>query len=236
MRSEPASTILDLRSDVLASPTRLDIAVIEAAMLWPDDPEMQDNAIRSAFVELSYSIVDQLSPQQKSEVISVAREALPIRTLMAEVKKSRFIKGVIVGSVLHGILVKLSLDPENASKKSIITACIAPFQETKNSGYLRISEKTFDNDVWPRFKSVAHFWAAAFKAQKFDGGRAFPCDLANLAAFLSDAEFYRLEGERARTWKAKEPILREGDAIMLPKSLGIKPSVLDFRRSAQAPA
>jgi hypothetical protein len=110
---------------------------------------------------------------------------------------------------------------------------IEPIRKTKGGGHLRVSLKTFQNQIWPTFRCVAHFWAASFKVMKFDG-QPFPCHVARLHEFLADAEAYRLMGETLRTKQSPSTVLNPGETIKLPTGPVVEPSVFNFEKNELA--
>lgn len=130
--------------------------------------------------------------------------------------------------VLHNMIgySKLGLDEP---KQKLIKAAVETFKKNSSGGFLRITPGSFNNEIWPKFKSAAHFWAASVAINTLDNiGGAFPCRPDELGRFLSDAEAYRIAGETTRTKQAATTILDPGVTIRLPDALKISPSELVF--------
>jgi hypothetical protein len=83
----------------------------------------------------------------------------------------------------------------------------------EKAGY-KLSKKTFDNEIWPAFRRVSHFWAAYFKRCNIDLQSPFPCRGEDLRSFLSDTQVYQRMGE-------KNPFLRPGETVKLPARLKV---------------
>jgi hypothetical protein len=223
----PSERILNLRSDVLRSPSNLDLSLIQCAMLWPDDTEWRLRAIKSAIVDHVNENREKLRNEDWPDAFLIAKSVFPTKLIHEEVKKERFKRGWIVGAVVHNLLAWTIVEPLNSRKAQVIRESIAPHQGWYGGKYVRLSPKHFTNEVWPPFECVAHFWAASFKSAMLDGDDVFPCRLDRLGEFLSDAEFFRLLGERSQTWKAPSTVLDPRLTVKLPPSLAIEPSDLE---------
>lgn len=236
-KQQHCQKVLNLRPDCLEDPTRYDVACLEAMMLWPDDESWRTRALETSFIEFNRPYLDVFPAEILRDYSKRAADALPVTTFQEEVKKERFLRGVLVGGVLHGVIGALREDPDGATKGAIIDKCIEVAQRPKNGKRpsWRISSSTFNNEIWPQFKSVAHFWAAYFawcyylkgSEYYFPKGN-FPCRCSDLREFLSDAEAYRISGEAARTKQSRTPVLCAGHAVVLPDCLGIEPSNFEF--------
>ena len=111
-----------------------------------------------------------------------------------------------------------------------ISRVIEPYKLTKEGGHLRVSVKTFQNQIWPTFRCVAHLWAASYKAMAFEGQR-FPCDVTKLRQFLADAEAYRLKGKGLRTKHSPSTILNPDETMKLPAGFMVEPTVFEFEKN-----
>ena len=91
----------------------------------------------------------------------------------------------------------------------------------------RISAKTINNSIWPKYRKVATFWAAyltltdAQGAALVDNGanERLPCLPRDLGLFLALADEYRIWGEIARMKRRRETILTPGNSISVPSYL-----------------
>jgi hypothetical protein len=218
------SRVLDLGADVLSNPSRLDLALIEAQMIWPDDPFWKERALAASSVEFMREQTISRTQDELSLMFELARKSFPIEHIKDEVKKDRFLRGFISGSVLHRIISMIMLNVDDITMNKVIEDCIAPFKKTKSGGMAKLSISTFNNEIWPVFRGVSHYWAASIKVAKSEGNEAFPCTIESLGKFLSDAEAYRLLGERLRTKKYSKTVLKSEWMVRLPAELSIEPS------------
>ena len=93
----------------------------------------------------------------------------------------------------------------------------------------RLSKKTIDNAVWPRFRPVANLWAAHNHRSRETGNAMFPCRVRDLDIFLAVAEAYRRRGEIVRSApQATTPVLRSGETVMIPPALALPEIELPF--------
>ncbi len=207
----------------LAEPTKFDVALIEAIMLWPDDENWRGRAALSSYIEYAGDVAA-VSPRPIDRLVhqKMARRAFPIEAVQEEVKKERFVRGTIAGKFLLKSVIKTLLKEDNQkqSMASIARDCLGPFLK---AGY-RVQMKTWDNEIWPTFRPVAHFWAASIMLKTKNTSTPFPCDYHQFAEFLADAEFFRVEGERLRTPNSPTKVLRYGEAFTLPENLRVQPS------------
>ncbi len=202
-------------------------------MLWPDDADARVRAVKASSVEFLRPIL------AEAEIARLAEEDV-LSELQEEVKKERFVRGLICGMVLHEILRLLISGSQEASMSKVIDKCVKPFlpkKENNNKAWpryhaYRISKKTFQNEAWRTFRPVAPFWAAYYAAcpsglrSPADWTRAtFPCHSAGLGRFLADAEFFRVRGIQARTWRSpKKTILQQEETVQIPPALHIEPT------------
>lgn len=228
---QQSQATLNLRLDCLEDPTRFDVACLEVMMLWPDDQLWRSRALETSFIEFNRPYLDILPVETLRDYAKRAADSLPLNVVQEEVKKERFLRGLLVGGVLHGIIGALHDDPEGATKGAIIEKCL----DSDEFRARHITPSTFNNEVWKTFKAVAHFWATYFAwCYYLKGGEYyfpegnFPCRCIDLREFLSDAEAYRLSGEAARPKQSRTSILRAGDAVLLPSWLAIEPSKFEF--------
>jgi hypothetical protein len=225
--------VIDLRSDLLQNPpTRRDIAVLEAWMLWPDDQRLRDAAIETSSVQFEIDIASSLSNEPLVPVAAVRRAAaaVPLATVRADARP-RFADGIRAGLYLREALVKLDTDPTNAFMKSGADK----IARQPLFGSMR-ERRTFENNVWPRFRPVSHLWAAALdgafevsrSASPGQVSAAWPCRPEGLLDFLSAAEGYRVRGETERTRQSPHNILPADQMLRLPADLTIEPAALHY--------
>ena len=85
-------------------------------------------------------------------------------------------------------------------------------------GGIALSRKTIDNTIWPRFRCVAHLWAAYLWGAA-PGDRTFPCRLDRLADSLTVAEWFRAEGEGFRPKGSDRTVLSAAESWRMPDGL-----------------
>jgi len=218
--------ILNLRPDIFQHPLRADLSEIAASMLWPDDELSRSRAISSAMVE---SIAEEYdwSLELGKMAFDLARNAPPIGDIHAEVRRGRFLKGMVVGKVLHDVLWAIHGCGVTTTLKEQAQETIERLQN-KDGGQKRVSMSLFNSEIWPTFRSVAHLWAATHKKNVIEKQGAFPCRLDSLKAFLLDAEAYRQFAEITHVKHATGPLISPGQALLFPAELGLHPVGLSF--------
>ena len=192
-----------------------DRGIVRALMLWPDDMGMREESATRAFLDYLADMGD-----APLDVINfgykVARNAIGAIEL-EKAEDERIVRGLFVGSVLYSMIV--CVEDENFKFDYHVNNCNKLFLDEKNKAGKRIyrySKKTFDNNLWPTFRAVSHYWAASYKHIKIDNDDEVPCAVDNLQQFLAFAEFIRGKAEGRRPFKSPSAILRRGEAHRLP--------------------
>jgi hypothetical protein len=198
-----------------AKPVPPDRGILFALMLWPDDITMRVQSANRAFLnyydDLTNAPIDVINFGYQ-----VARDSVGAAEL-EKAEEERAVRGLFVGSVLHSMTT--------CEKDSIVNfahhvnKCNRGFLAVRNDkgkNQYRFSKKTFDNDLWPTFRRVSHYWAAAYKHLQIDLEDELPCALDKLQMFLAYAGFIRAEAEVRRPFKSPSTLLRAGEALMLP--------------------
>jgi hypothetical protein len=202
--------------------SRFDVGLIEGVMLWPseNDEDRRRQAFERSVVEIWRPGFGALPETAGGDIFALADGAHPLPAIQAWAVKP-FLHGVIAGNVLHNVLDLIACDPGNASLgKAIEMALPAAKQLSSSTFNCTISSSTFNNTVWPKYRCVAHLWAAFYARAMFDDRRDFPCVVDDLPAFLADAEAYRVLGESRKTKRSpKGEILVPGETILV-RALG----------------
>jgi hypothetical protein len=214
--------VLELRRDALKHPCRFDLDVVFAEMCWPDDAAMRKRLVNSAFRQHMINRPDMTIDQPR--LLATMGNALPVDHIH-EASKPRILHGLLAGRVLQ-LAVDAFSDGETPSKRDCVEAAIAVARRSRDGGVACLSHSTFEHEIWPVFRPVAHIWSAALKAASEDPTATFPCNVARLMPFLEDAEAYRRLGETYQ-WASRKPILRIGETLLLPNV--IDPAELIFR-------
>jgi hypothetical protein len=202
-------------------PVPPDIGIVRAMMLWPDDMEMREQSATRAFFDYLDDLGDAPS-DVKNFAYKLARSAIGALELEKR-EDERIPRGLFVGSVLYSMAT--CDNDENFNFNYHVENCNKLFLQKKNHAgkrLYRFSKKTFDNELWPTFRSVAQYWATSFKILKIDNGDEFPCALDNLQDFLAFSEYIRAKAEIRRPFKSPSTILRPGEALTIPSKFVTK--------------
>jgi hypothetical protein len=218
---------LPLSADI----SRFDVTFVEAVMLWPGETEAQGQAFERSVVEIVKPGFGALPATVNADLFALADAAYPLPAIQARATKPH-LHGMIAGKVLNNLLALITCDPDNASMAKAIEMALPTAKQLSSSTFnCTISSSTFNHTIWPKFRCVAHLWAAYLSRVMFDDRRDFPCSVGDLPAFLADAEGYRVMGESRKTKQSpKNTILPAGETIQfrLPESVAVEPTVLCF--------
>lgn len=208
---------LELREGWYNNPGRLDLAVIEAEMLWPDKKDIRERYIQTITVEIAKGIQPTLQFDEgpATEDIAFWTKLVTSAKRPEDFQKDahvRFERGTMAGKVLFDA-VGHSLAGVDSVRLGDITKRMVGLL---NEDLTKKSTSSFENRIWPIFRPVSHLWAAwLYSANETDW--AFPCEASKLKLFLSIAEFFSKKGEGLKTSpKAPSPILRQSESLKLP--------------------
>ena len=213
--------IVDCPPDFFSPPSRLDLAWIEARMLWPDQADRQAETWRTAFVEavrehMAAGLPIDIDPLA---LLSIAAEATPLGKLR-EAAAQPFRHGCAAGWLLLETVWRAE-----TGRRTRLTSVKATIAKA-----LKLSTSTIDNTAWATYRAVAHYYAA-FLARARDGALAFPCAVAGLPHFLARAEHLRQMAETVIPPHRAAPLLRPGQALILRPPFPLPPSDLRFDSS-----
>jgi hypothetical protein len=213
---------LALDATFLEAPTRLHLLTIEAMMLWPHDAERREVALVAGSIEALREIKDQLPREELEALTDLLCVSQRVSDLRGEAERA-IIDGLRAGQFLIEVIgqVRLGLNPKMELVADQVCAALGLFADA-------VSGRSFRSHVWPKYRPVAHLWAATQSLHGDANISAFPCDLGEIIDFLALAEGYRELGEQARTHQAPAPILIPGEAVMLPPEFGITPNMPAF--------
>ena len=207
--------------------TRLDTAYLGALMLFPHDKKAQNEAFEISITDIKTSY---LSKNIKSgEIRSVKKTVIldlletlqtgkPLQTLQDETVQP-YKWGVATGAILFKFISESSV----SAQKPLIGELVKDQAKSIN-----VSEKTFNNRIFPRYKPVAHLWAS-YLDTAWRGDKAFPCRLINLEFFLALAEAYRIQGETLIPRYSKNPFLDPKKTWKVPKKIHLPHISLEFK-------
>jgi hypothetical protein len=82
-----------------------------------------------------------------------------------------------------------------------------------------ISRSTLVNTILPRFRPVAHLWAAHSYEALHGEDRQFPCSFERVRDFLAMAEFFRERALAIKFPQRRDALLRADEAWTLPPGL-----------------
>ena len=132
------------------------------------------------------------------------------------------------GAVAGALLLEV-VGARDVGRENVRLAGIKSMLAARLSSWGRLSPKTIDNKIWPRYRSVAHFWAAHYLVSRETDSVVFPCQLRELDLFLATADACRLRGETIRSApQSTTPFLRPGEAVMIPPAFSLPEIELIF--------
>ena len=199
---------IDISPSAITHPGRLDLATIEAAMLWPDDEEHRIKfwkaAVATSFLELAERNED--GPLLME--IKKAKDSLPDLASLQPTDK-RFAHGIIAGKRV----LEVVLSAHYADRKLRLSEIDDRIAKELKRVY-QIEPKTILGPVM-KFRPVAHLWAARLVAAH-EGKSEMPCQVAELPRFLGTAEAIRALAETTRLANHNNMVMRPGEAVTLP--------------------
>ena len=196
----------------IEQPSRLDLALIEATMIWPDDEAARDDALATCSGEFLRPLIDGLDGPMLKTLAQISLDAPRLQDVQKEATAERFVHGIIAGRILAAAVGCSGLGMEITMERAIETA-IEPYCYRRPEW--KLSPKTVNNKIWPAFRPVAHLWAATWARHKGQHDREFPCDLDHLPEFLAWAEAFRRLGETTRLTPKSPKMLRAHQTMRL---------------------
>ena len=91
---------LRLRPDCLTAPSRRDLLLIEAYMLWPDDARARIEAVSAGMVKIAKSRTSSMPRTELLEYIDFATDSPPLASVRQGLE-DRLQDGRLVGAILH---------------------------------------------------------------------------------------------------------------------------------------
>jgi hypothetical protein len=228
---------LELEPICIDDPNTRDLAAIATAMLWPNDPAARSLACDAAVSASLEEEISQVPRDILEDLASWRAGVFPLKFVHEKIKNGPFLEGYIAGKAFHDLIALLLIAPQRASWEAAIARVTRPFYPRKDDPRpphltRRISSKTFHNEVWPRFRPVAHFWAATVFAYENGESREFPCAGQDLQTYLARSEFFRREGESRRSnLRSGDTILDARETVKIPNSLDVPQIIIDFELS-----
>lgn len=175
---------------------------IASVMLWPDDAEKRDRAMRTSVAQHirgTLTKIDsvpgaRLDANVRDVLYSMMCEALP-SWLIREGAFQAFRDGMLAGELLGAAVLRR--DSTTPVKLESIKHQIVERGKCSNVPALKVSRSTIENTIWSRKKAVAPFWAAfcEFALVRHER-RNFPCALYRVPEFLALVRFFLKTGRR----------------------------------------
>jgi len=213
--------------------TQLDLAYLRGVMIWPDDPGQRAERMKTETADfLSASMAAKPAADYSSEdvqwpdLVSIAKDAMPARTFTKQ-ETVRIRHGMLAGQLLGGAVTNDARAPGRWKLANLKDDTIA---QIRNRDDLRISRSTLENIILPRFKPVAHLWAASLYRTFYEGDHEFPCALDHLPDFLALAKFFGREGTRIKAPLRRESLLDCDKLWFIPDELDL--AELELHRGA----
>lgn len=202
--------MIDLRPGCLDAPTVLDVAVVMAAMLWPDHKllpnatELRHRYMAAEVGRVGPWVLDHVPlPTPSPSEVRAAVEAIRDMPRMSDCPIAEaYRNGMIAGGILGAVV-------GDGATLTEAKAMIA--------GRFNMTPKRLDNHVWPIWRPVAHLWCAYLHVAAAAGEPPqVICEPANLGRFLAGAEAWRRRGERTKSAPTAGMVLTWGQAARLP--------------------
>jgi hypothetical protein len=208
-----SAPVLDISPDALDRPHRLDLARLEAMMLWPTDPAARETWQCAAILEVGAYHLRDMPEELLRQWAADALFAPRIAQLMPHKRKAE-IWGRFAGELVLAVLAERERGNEVKLGEVISAICRA------TKGKYQIEPQTVNNEVRPMFRSVVHLWAAYMRTA--DGTGPFPCEVDALPMFLATAEAIRERAHVCRIKHARNPLMKRGEAVLLPAEVSAK--------------
>lgn len=216
--------VLELRPDCLGNPTKPDLGMIEAVMLFPDDQEKRREFQISVGVETARGLLVRgfLDPVLLDGFALYAPGSIPLPQIN-EAAQPRFRDGVIAGALLKNAIGAASYRHERLKMDHVRNdVARAAFGKRITGDGRNAGEKTIQNESWPKFRCVSHFWAAYLDACERRGPESpFPCDIQEVGHFLASAGAFLAAGASTRFKGARSTILNRAECVAVPPLAGL---------------
>jgi hypothetical protein len=201
--------------------TRATLAYIEGVMLWPDDPEKRQHALKAAGLETVGAMIANHAGESimAADLVSLwadARATRPLADIQEEARKA-FVHGFAAGLVLCEVIGRRDRKHPRAQLGDTQRAVGKMFS---GAGGYPMSQKTIEMTIWPQFRKVAPLWASVVYGNQArgegPGETRFPCRLGEIEHFFAVAEWYRKAGEQCRTKGATRQLLLAAETWRVP--------------------
>jgi hypothetical protein len=203
------SRIIPLGADAVRAPTLFHLGLLWAYMVFPDDPQMRERAIKLAATEHAAALMEagQLSPEKIKNLVRVAIDVISPSDLEDQSIQRRQ-RGLSAGIILYNSCLRARRGDRAVLKraKDEIDGVLGK----QKSGTSRHVDKV----VWKDFQPVAPFWAAFSWFEENMTVDELPCNRIDLPQFLKMSEEFRELGENTKPFKSPS-ILPPGECYRL---------------------
>lgn len=185
---------IPLHQKCIASPTRLDLAAIEAVMLWPDDEAARKKGFDAALARHTADRISQLDalPDKAtiSDLVSFIADATPIKDI-APTTRRPFRDGLFAGMTLNGVL-GLKDSAATVTLGTAMTRAIEAIRTTQLGSF----DQSNAEKIWSRMRPVAHLWGACLATAQRRKSADFPCQVRDLPDFIAFADLLLRQGTK----------------------------------------
>jgi hypothetical protein len=210
--------------------TQLALAYLRGVMIWPDDPEQRAERMKTEVADFLSAFVAATPAASTGEdfrwadLFSVVKDAMPARAF-AERETARIRHGMLAGQLFGAAVTNNARAPGKWKLANLKDDTIT---QTAGHDDLRISRSTLENVILPRFKPVAHLWAASLYRRFYKGDNGFPCVLDDILDFLALAQFFGREITRIKAPLRRDSLLNPNEIWSIPDELNLP--VLELNR------
>jgi len=206
---------LSLDATCLTKPSKVHLAIVGAAMLWPNDETARDRTALSWIVHESRELLRsrRLAEEAILELAERGPDALPLKDLTNSMLDP-LEKGFFAGQFL-----RLALVGRGADGKKPKLGDVNKFLAGRYTGRAATAT-TAVSQIWKDYRSVAHYWAAHLDYCQATGNSDFPCSISEFQNFLVRSEHWRERGEQEKPHKnAPSTVLDPGETVRLPPEI-----------------
>lgn len=247
-QSPPLLHVADLAN---RAPTSVDVARVQALMLWPDDLAAQVSWVNACVVaDLETMDLDDLDAPELRVLVGILLKSPPRMADLQPLTHRPTIIGMAAGyEVLRGLdaaksglydapfsentgknawSTRADVEPSRVKFADLINRTVHPIVDGRQ---LAISVSTLNKEL-PRFRPVAHLWAAYEWAGRHEPN-GFPCSVRGLGQLLADADWIRRHGAELKTHpKSRGSIIDDRAAYRVPPGLDLPHPTLAFQDQA----
>jgi hypothetical protein len=198
-------------------------------MLWPDDDKkitrfnnivQYEALLNSSIIALSLESGIEFQGKQLALLLRRVSEGPRLSEVLRKNTK-RFLHGLAAGLVVCEIIAR-----RDRGDLAQITETMKAVAKAFSAERCKVSLKTIENSIWPRFRSVAHLWAASARCS--GGFSVLPYPLGEVEQFLALAEWYRSAGEEWRPRKSsKGSLLIAERTWRVPSEISLPPPAIE---------